>query len=80
MAGLLDKVDEVVGDADLPANVAELAPHGEEEVDLLFERADIVVANCVFLDAPVMGGGGGECRVSIPILLNSSSGTTGPSQ
>lgn len=54
VACLLDEIDEVVGDADLSANVAELAPHGEEEVGLLAEGADIVIADSVFLNAPVV--------------------------
>lgn len=55
VTGLFDKVDEVVGDADLAANVAELGPDGEEEVGLFAKGADIVVADGVFLDAPIFG-------------------------
>lgn len=53
-ACLFDKVDKVVGHADLAANVAELAPDGEEEVDLAFEGADVVVTDGVFLNAPIL--------------------------
>lgn len=47
-----NKVNKVVGNRDLGANVAKLRKDGQEEVGLLAKRSHIVSTNNMFLDAP----------------------------